>query len=75
MAMRRFDLRLPLERGEAILLRRVLGSVEGILRHQDLQRGLAREVALFAADELGNIRERLEGLMLKRSISNAGTQE
>jgi hypothetical protein len=55
---------LPLERGEALLLRRVLRASETILRNDPVTRGLLTEARLFAADELSNIAERLEGLML-----------
>jgi len=59
-------LKLPLTRSEALLLRRVLECSGTILREDAAtSRGLSREAKLFAADELGNIRERLEAEILK----------
>ena len=59
-------LRLPLARHEALLLRRVLETNGKWLREEAaVSRGLSRDAELFAADELKNIRMRLEGLMLK----------
>lgn len=62
---------LPLLRHEALLLRRVLEYAERALKNSTavVAGGLTRQAELFAADEINNIRERLEGEILK------GTEE
>jgi hypothetical protein len=70
-------LKLPLNREEALLLRRILEHSERILVSSSAAvsaSSLTRQAQLFAAEVIVEIRGRLEGLMLKGE-PHASTQE
>jgi hypothetical protein len=59
-------IKLPLSGSEARLLRSLLEVSATCLRADaKLSRGLTRFAQEFAADEVSNIRERLEGIILR----------
>ena len=66
-------LSLPLERDEALLLRRVLEHAQRQLSATGggvSSASLTRQAELHCADVIGNIRERLEALMLQTTGEN-----